>query len=61
MGAFNNHVDKILPFLNHPPTPSGQEWTFCLLPTPCPRGHLENDLPFNLYNIYLLMLKVIRG
>ena len=44
-GAFNNHVDIFLPFVNHPPTPSGQAWTFGLPPTPCPRGHLENDHP----------------
>ena len=38
-GAFNNHVDR-----------SGRAWTLCLPPTPCSRGHLENDpkSPFDL-------------
>ena len=44
-GVFKNHVDRILTFFDHPPTPSGQAWTFGLPPTPCPRGHLENDHP----------------
>ena len=48
-GAFNDHVDIILLFVNHPPTPSGQAWTFGLPPTPCPRGHLENDQPHLTY------------
>ena len=38
-------MDRILTFFDHPPTPSGQAWTFGLPPTPCPRGHLENDHP----------------
>ena len=38
-------MDGILTFLDHPPTPSGQEWTFGLPPTLCPRGHPENDHP----------------
>ena len=44
-GAFNIYVNRILTFFDHPPTPSGQAWTFGLPPTPCPRGHLENDHP----------------
>ena len=48
-GAFNNHVDIILVFLDHPPTPRGhilfntrgQKWQILdHLPTPsCPRGY----------------------
>ena len=57
-GAFNNHVDKILPILHHPPTPSGQTWTFGLPPTPCPRGQLKNDHPqLDLKGIYLILLR----
>ena len=48
-GAFNNHVDIIFVFLDHPPTPRGhilfnkrgQKWQILdHLPTPsCPRGY----------------------
>ena len=32
-GSFTNHVDKIWPIFDHPPTPRGQAWTFPWPPT----------------------------